>query len=201
MLGKQAVSIEVIMGSTFRVACVIMSCIMRLRWALWFFPLAFLIHDGEEIMTMPAWIEQNGAALAHVAALGPIGNRIVENLATTTAGVTVAVAFELGLILIATILVARNLQQGFGLYFYAAMLGAFTFHFVTHVAQAVIFGGYIPGVVSAALVIPPVSFYLYRRLFAANLLTWRSAVVSTIVGAIFLLPTILLAHYLGRTLT
>lgn len=174
---------------------------MKLQSALWLFPLAFLIHDGEEIMTMPAWIEQNSATLAQVAALGTVGSHIVENLATTTAGVAVAVAFELGLILVATFLLARKRQRGFGLYFYAAMLGAFTFHLLTHVAQAVIFGGYTPGIVSAVLVIPPVSVYLYRRLFGVKLLTWRSAALSTIVGAICLLPTVVLAHYIGRSLT
>jgi lipopolysaccharide export LptBFGC system permease protein LptF len=173
---------------------------MRLQRVLWLFPLVFLIHDGEEIATMPTWIEQNQAALAHVASLGTIGDQIVENLATTTTEVAAAVAFELLFILVATLLVVHHPRRRFGLYFYAALLGAFTFHVLTHVGQAVVFGGYIPGVVSAVLVIPPASYYLYRWLFAAKLLTWRSAVVSTVVGAIFLLPTLLLAHYVGRTL-
>jgi hypothetical protein len=124
---------------------------------------------------------------------------VVENLPTTTGAVAAAVAVELALIRAATMLLWREPRRGFGLYFYAAILGAFLLHVAGHLAQAVAFRGYTPGVLSA-VVIPPVSVYVYRRLLGANLLARRSALLSAVAGAVALPLMVLCAHYVGRTL-
>lgn len=172
----------------------------RLSTIAWLLPAAFIVHDSEEIITMPDWIRQNREALATIAKQNEFAARVVDNLAQTTVQVAVAVVFELLLILLATVLLLKNRQNSFGLYLYSAILGVFFLHTFTHAAQALFFGGYTPGVLTALLVIPPTSLYLYRQFFQMKLLTWKTALLSALTGVLLILPVLLFAHFLGRTL-
>jgi hypothetical protein len=174
--------------------------VTSLRAAVWLLPLAFLIHDGEEILTMPGWIAAHRPLLERIAHTGATARRVVDNLPTTTAQVAVAVAVELAVLLLATVLVSREPRPGFAAYFYAAALGVFTAHSLTHVGQTLLLGGYTPGVVTAAVVVPPAGVYLYRRLFEAGLLSRPGAVLAALAGAAGIVPLLLTAHRLGRML-
>lgn len=171
-----------------------------LRSALWLLPLVFVIHDGEEILTMPRWIAAHRPLLERIADKSPAARRVVANLPTTTAQVAVAVAVELAVFLLATWLVARDPRPGFALYLYAAVLGAFTAHSVTHLGQTVLLRAYTPGVVSAVLLVPQVGVIIYKRLFEAGLLSRRSALLSAAAGVLAVVPLLLTAHFVGRML-
>ncbi len=168
-----------------------------LRQVVWLLPLAFVIHDGEEILTMPGWIARNRPVLDRIAEAGALARRVVENLASTTSAVTAAVLAELTVILLVTFLAQRRLHRGPAMYAYAAMLGVFFLHSVTHVGSAIVLRSYTPGVVSAILVVPPASIYVYRRLLSAGLLTRRSAAWSAAAGAALVVPAVVAAHYFG----
>lgn len=171
-----------------------------LRSALWLLPLVFVIHDGEEILTMPRWIAGHRPLLEGIAHKSPAARRVVANLPTTTAQVAVAVAVELAVFLLATWLVARDPRPGFALYFYAALLGVYTAHSLTHLGQALLLRAYTPGVVSAVLLVPPVGGFIYKRLFEAGLLSQRSALLSAAAGVLGMVPLLLTAHLVGRVL-
>lgn len=49
-------------------------------------------------------------------------------------------------------------------------------------------------------VVPAVGAYLYKRLFEADLLSRRSALLSTAVGVLGMVPLLLAAHFLGHVL-
>jgi hypothetical protein len=165
---------------------------------VWLLPLVFVIHDGEEILTMPRWIADHRPLLERIAHKSPPARRVVANLPTTTAQVAVAVAVELAVFLLATVLVARDPRPGFALYFYAAVLGVYTAHSLTHLGQTLLLGAYTPGVVTAVLVVPAVGAYIYKRLFEAGLLSRRSALLSTAAGVLAMAPLLLVAHRVGR---
>ena len=170
-----------------------------LRAAAWLLPLAFVIHDGEEILTMPRWIAEHRPLLERIAHTGAPARRVVDNLPTTTAQVAVAVAVELAVLLLATVLFSRGPRPGPALYFYAAALGVFTAHSLTHLGQTLLLGAYTPGVVTAVLIVPAAGVYLYQRLFEAGLLSRRSAWLSGFAGAVGIVPLLLTAHRLGKT--
>ena len=170
-----------------------------LRAAAWLLPLAFVIHDGEEILTMPRWIADHRPLLERIAHTGAPARRVVDNLPTTTAQVAVAVAVELAVLLLATVLFSRGPRPGPALYFYAAALGVFTAHSLTHLGQTLLLGAYTPGVVTAVLIVPAAGVYLYKRLFEAGLLSRRSAWLSGFAGAVGIVPLLLTAHRLGKT--
>jgi hypothetical protein len=170
-----------------------------IRQVVWVLPLAFAIHDGEEILTMPGWIARNRPVLDRIADTGALARRVVENLASTTSAVTSAVLAELAVILLVTFVAQRRPHSGPTMYAYAAMLGVFFLHSLTHVGSAIVLRGYTPGVISAILVIPPASIYVYRRLLSAHLLTWRSAAWSAAAGAALVVPAVIAAHYFGHS--
>jgi len=173
--------------------------VKSLRAAVWLLPLAFVIHDGEEILTMPRWIAEHRPLLERIAHSGAPARRVVDNLPTTTAQVAVAVAVELAVLLFATVLFSRGPRPGAALYFYAAALGVFTAHSLTHLGQTLLLGAYTPGVVTAVLIVPAAGVYLYKRLFEAGLLSRRSAWLSGFAGAVGIVPLLLTAHRLGKT--
>ena len=158
------------------------------RSAAWLLPICFVIHDGEELLTMPAWIADHRAVLDAIAHSGPVARLAVEQLPTTTTEVAVAIGLELLLFIAATIAFVRDPPRPLTRYLYAALLGIFVLHSATHLAQALVLRDYTPGVVSAVLAIPPTGLVVYRALFAAKLLTWAEAISSTVIGAVAFLP-------------
>jgi Protein of unknown function with HXXEE motif len=173
----------------------------RIRLAVWLLPATFVVHDSEEILTMPSWIARHEPLLQAIRTLGPFGDRVVANLPRTTGAVARAVAVELIVLVIVTAWVTRHPRRGLPLDIYSALLGLFVGHSVTHVGLAILLRGYTPGVMTAVVLIPPMGVYLYRRLLDSNLVTWRTAIATAAVGMLAFLPVVLAAQYLGRTLS
>jgi hypothetical protein len=172
----------------------------RIRFALWLLPATFIVHDSEEILTIPSWIARNEPTLQAIRRLGPLGDRVVANLPRTTGAVATAVAVELIVLAIATAWLSRHPRRGLGLGIYTVLLGLFVGHSVTHVGLTILFRGYTPGVITAVVLIPPMGVYLYRRLLESSLVTWRTAIAAAIFGMLAFLPVVLAAQYIGRNL-
>jgi hypothetical protein len=167
---------------------------------VWLLPIAFILHDGEEVLTMASWIRDNRPLLEELAASNSVVSYAVANLPLHWTEVAGAAGFELLLLLAATAFMAVQKRKGVGLFLYTAMLGGFTLHVVTHLLQALWFGGYTPGLVTALIVIPPASLVIYRRLHRATGLTLSAALLNALVGGLLLLPVVLAAHQVGRAI-
>jgi uncharacterized protein with HXXEE motif len=172
----------------------------RIRSAVWLLPATFVVHDSEEILTMPSWIARHEPTFQALRKLGPLGDRVVANLPRTTGAVATSVAVELIVLAIATAWLSRHPRRGLGLDIYTVLLGLFVGHSVTHVGLAILFRGYTPGVITAVALIPPMGVYVYKRLLESNLVTWRTAIATAAAGMLAFLPVVLAAQYLGRTL-
>ena len=166
---------------------------------LWLLPAAFIVHDGEEVLTMPRWIAEHQLALQRVAELGAVPRAIVANLPTTTREVAAAVCVVLVVLVMATLLAQRR-PRGAALHFYAALLGAFAGHAFSHIAGSITLREYTPGVVTAVLVIPPAGWHIYGRLCASARLTRKAALASAAVGIAAMAPLVIAAHCAGRAL-
>ena len=102
---------------------------------LWLLPAAFIIHDGEEVLTMPAWIAHNRDVLERIAQLGGPARRAIESLPVTTAQVAAGAAIELIVLAAATLAAARARPGGAAISVYAALLAVFVGHSATHVLR------------------------------------------------------------------
>lgn len=161
---------------------------LSLNLVIWAFPLAFLIHDCEEIVTMERFVRENSERFP----------KFLRNIAAiTTRQFTLAVVVLLVLTLLAAYLATRPQRQ---MDLFTLVLAIFLVHILGHVAQTVFFRGYTPGLITALLVVLPYSLYGFHRLFTANLIGGDSFTTSMLVGALLFVPVILAASQLGKLL-
>lgn len=172
----------------------------KLARVLWLLPLIFIIHDGEELLTMRGWIANHQQELDQLARTSDIAAEMIRSLPTTTSQVAVAIGFILLLFVVVTLGASLSNKRGFWLYAYAGLLGVLFLHVFTHIGQAIFIGGYTPGVIGAVVAIIPGALYIYKRLFEAQLLTLKSAAVAALIGFALFVPGAMLAHQIGRLL-
>jgi len=161
---------------------------LSLNLVIWAFPVAFLLHDLEEIFTMERFSRENRERFP----------KFLRNIAAiTTRQFTLAVGVLLVLTLLASYLATRPQRQ---MDLFTIGLAIFLVHILGHVAQTVFFRGYTPGLITALLVVLPYSLYGFHRLFTANLIGGDSFTTYILVGALLFVPLILAASQLGKLL-
>ena len=79
---------------------------------LWLLPAVFIIHDGEEILTMPGWVAGHRRELEQFARDSDVTAEMVRSLPTTTPQVAVAVG--LILLLFVAVTAGASLSKGRG---------------------------------------------------------------------------------------
>lgn len=167
---------------------------------IWLLPIVFIIHDGEELLTMPSWIASHQQELDQLARMNKVAAEMMRSLPTTTTQVAFAIGFILLVFIIVTVGASMSNKRGFWLYAYASLLGGLFLHVFTHIAQAMLVGGYVPGVIGAVAAVIPGTLYIYKRLFEAKLLTLKSAAFAALIGLALFVPGAMLAHQIGRML-
>jgi hypothetical protein len=167
---------------------------------LWLLPIVFIIHDGEELLTMPSWIASHQQELDQLARMSEVAAKLVRSLPTTTTQIAIAIGFILLLFIVVTVGASMSGKRGFWVYAYASLLGVLFLHVFTHIAQAILVGGYAPGVIGAVAAVIPGTLYIYKRLFEAKLLTLKSAAFAALIGFALFVPGALMAHQIGRML-
>lgn len=171
----------------------------RLSW-YWLLPAAFVVHDSEELFTLPSWIATHHTRLAAVLRHVSMGEVVLGRLPTTFAQTASAIAVLLTIFGLVTWCAQRAEGRGVWQLAFMVLLGGFFLHGFIHLAQAIYFGEYTPGVITAGLVVVPVSLYLYLRLDRARLLRPATAVAGAIVGLVLLVPAVLMALAAGAVL-
>lgn len=158
---------------------------------IWLFPVAFILHDLEEVLTMVRWMEQHPEFMARLP---------ISPLVTTTAQVAGAVAFEWVLTFVAAYGGVKALRHGRMHWFFMGLTAALFLNVFTHLAQGVLAGGYIPGIWTAVIVVLPYMLYLFGRLQSAGL-TDRSGLARALAAGVPTgLAVVLAAHQVGRLL-
>ena len=169
------------------------------RRLFWLLPLVFVVHDGEELFTMPAWLAAHRSMLDAIAAGSPFAARIVATAPTSTARAAVAIGLVFALLLVVTTGVTLGRARAWFLA-YCSLLGLLYLHVFTHVAQAVFFRSYVPGLFGAVFVLLPGTVFIYCKLFAARLLDRRTAILTALGGFALFIPGALAAWGVGRLL-
>jgi hypothetical protein len=166
----------------------------------WLLPVVFVVHDAEELVTMPAWLASHSTLLNALAAQGNLLARVVASAPTSTPRAAIAITFVFLLLVVVTSGVVRAKARGPWLYLYCAFLGLLFLHVFTHIAQALLLRAYVPGLLGAIFAVLPGTTFIYRRLFAAELLTRRVAILTALAGFAVFVPGALLAWVIGRSL-
>ena len=161
---------------------------------LWLLPGSWFVHDLEEVTTIERW----SAEWRHTRRndVSAIQQRLVETVASTRRRFAIAVAF-VGSVGVGATVAGTVDPNGFGLVIYATILGGYFLHAFGHLIQSFILRGYTPGLVTAIVLVIPVSLYLYWRLLAADLLDTRIATVTCVVGFLLFAPIVVGAKTLS----
>ena len=165
--------------------------VRSIRW-VWLGPLAFLVHDAEEVLVFESWMRRHGPELPAVvrALLGP--------LSTRQFAFAVLVLFS-GYVF-ASLVGARAIRRGRRPWPYLVITGAFVGNGLTHLLQAAAFGGYAPGVVTAAVVSLPYGWGVGRALIADEIVPLRLMFALLGMGVALQAPLAWLALQAGRQL-
>jgi hypothetical protein len=126
---------------------------------LWLVPVFLTIHNIEEAPFMETWYKRLPMKLP---------------LTITTRQFLIAVTFITIAGFIITYLGVEYLANPTGYLLVLGMQAILLFNaFVPHLATTIRFRMYSPGVITAVLIMLPFSFYLFRRAFEENILTWN----------------------------
>ena len=158
------------------------------------FPLAFIIHEAEEIAVQKRWMSRHHDLLKQkFPRLKPLTGHLSK---LGTKAFAVAAAEELLIVLAVTALVL--IQYEFCMQIWSAIFIAVSLHLIVHILQAVAVRGYVPGLVSTVVLLPYSAYGLYSIYLAMSLwemLAWGTA------GLVFMAVNLMFAHKLGLTLT
>ena len=154
------------------------------------FPLAFLLHDAEEVAVQHRWMSRHKEALT---ARFPKMRRMVEHLSRlNTKAFAIAAAEELVVLLMAGTYVL--IGGTYAMHIWSALFMAFSFHLLVHVCQAVAVRGYVPGLVSAILLLPYACFGMQS---ICNAMSGLEIIGWGIAGVIAMVLNLGVAHFLG----
>jgi len=165
---------------------------------MWLLPVAFVIHDAEEFVTWKAWLAEHGATVAQWLQRSFGADPVAGLQAMSDAAVLRAMCVIFALLFVATAAFSAWPRPATRL-IYLVVLGGFFLHGFVHLAQAIAVGGYTPGVVTALLVVIPCSILIYRGMSAREPMPARLIIGTAAIGALLILPAILLALSLGRS--
>ena len=92
----------------------------------------------------------------------------------TTRQFVIAVTFLTVAGFILTYIALKHLQNATGYLLVLGIQAILLFNaFIPHIGSTIRFRMYSPGVITAIVITLPFSFYLFRRAFAENILTWN----------------------------
>jgi hypothetical protein len=152
-------------------------------------PLVFLVHDAEEVATVAAWTRAHRDVIpAFARGLLPIH----------TGQFAAAVALLFAVFLAVSLLAARERTPGTATKVWLLLLAALFANALTHAAQAVYVGGYVPGLATALGVVVPFAVLAGRRALADGVATGRAIVPLVGAGLLLQAPAVVLALLFGR---
>lgn len=145
--------------------------------------IAWCVHDAEELVAFrPA---KPGSVVDRFAGAGFSSMAVAIGIV----GVVMAVAAYLGV-----------RTGGRSLLFQIGALG-FGVHGAVHIAEAILTRGYVPGVVTAVVVVVPYGVVTVRWLLAAGLADRARLARAALAGAALFVPTVLTAHLVANAVT
>jgi hypothetical protein len=166
------------------------------RVLIWLFPVAFLVHDLEELLLWGPWLERHREEiLSRIPAF--LAGRVRPILGKPTAEAAVPMALIFGLTVLAALLAA-----GWGRYgFFLLASGMFFMHGFMHLGQAILLRRYVPAVVTSVVVVIPYGAVVFPRLLREGVVGPAGLAVALMAGAALMVPFILVMHAMGDRVT
>ena len=163
---------------------------MDLFWII-SFPIAFIIHDAEEIFVQHKWMLTHKEDLIKKF---PKAKKIIHHLSSlTTKAFTIAVLEELILLVFATVYIFA--KGPFSNELWTALFMAFSVHFLVHMAQGIIIRSYTPGLATSILMLPYVYFGIN---YICEGINYDKLALLSIIGIMIMIINLKFAHRLAK---
>jgi hypothetical protein len=160
------------------------------RRVLWLMPVTLLLHDAEEMSALAPWMRAHPEIPEKLAAFGAPGRAAAQSFAIPVSQSVLAAGFVVALAFAVTA-GAFFRPRGTVLTLFAILTGGVFLHAFVHLAQALLLGGYVPGLVGTLVFVVPGCLFLYRRLLREGVLTLRKAVLAGACGILLFVPVVL----------
>ena len=153
-------------------------------------PIVFILHDTEEAIVQHRWM------LAHREALAlrfPNLRPVIEHLSNIGTKAFVVAAMEE---LIALIIATSHVLIGgpYSTQIWSALFLAFSLHLFVHLVQAILFRGYVPGIVTSLIFMPYAIYGLWSIWLTTTIVEFF---LMALCGISFMIANLKFAHWLG----
>ena len=126
---------------------------------IYLLPILFMLHEFEEMVMLPAWIEKNEKELSR---RFPALRSKLSFLQSPAFGIAVCEEF-----VIISACTMATIITGNMLFWYICLL-AFSLHFVAHIIQFFIIRKYIPAIVSTVLCCPHYTILYHSQIYSCH---------------------------------
>lgn len=171
---------------------------LSLEALIWLFPVAFILHDFEEIIMVEKWVARYANRVRRKLP-ERLANRMLKQFSMTTAQFAVAVIVMFMFVSTSTYCAYQYITQGplGNIHFFVVCTLVFFIHLFTHLAQSLYFRCITPGAVTSLIIILPYSILLFRSLAQHHVVDW-AVVLASLPFVLLIVPILLLAHWIGK---
>ena len=153
-------------------------------------PLAFVVHEAEEIITQHKWMMSHGERLKRrFPRLGFLVNHLSQ---IDTKAFLIAALEEFFVLLGVTIYVF--IQGNYATELWVAMFMAFSIHILIHLFQALIVRSYVPGVATSVVLLPYLAYGIWSIGLTMDII---KVSMLSIIGLLAVAINLFFSHKLG----
>jgi hypothetical protein len=166
---------------------------------IWLFPIAFILHDFEELILFEPWLKKNADAIK--ALIKDRAPHFVERQINVVLGKSSPqFALPICMIFLLTVL-STVLMAEFGISSLFLLASSLYFlHGFMHIGQAILMRRYIPALITSIFVVLPYGILLFWNLLDSHIVNTSELLVYFIISAILAIPFILIMHVVGEYL-
>lgn len=160
------------------------------------FPLAFLLHEAEEMITVQRWMLRNRD---YVEVRFPFAKGAIRHLAElNSVAFGIAVAEELLIVMLSSIAFLCYTDEWLIQHIWMGVTGAFSIHLLVHVGQAIALRRYTPGLVSTLVLLPYCGYLMHA---IAQIFPMSDVITTVAIGCVLAAVNLPLAHKLGMAVS
>jgi len=164
---------------------------------IWLFPIAFILHDFEEILLFEPWLKKNsGLIMSRIPDKAPAF--LARQMPIILSKTTTQFAFPIFLIFVLTCISALLAAefQSYPMFLVASSL--FFLHGFMHVGQAIFLRRYIPALITSVLITIPYGIVLFWKLLEEGIVDLLGLAIYFGVAIVLAVPFIVGMHIVGE---
>jgi hypothetical protein len=164
---------------------------MDIKLLIALLPFVFMLHDFEEIIMFKPWLDKNRSEVGRrFPRIDSILKKNHDNLSTSAFSVAVLHEF-----LLISIITYQSLYFGAYQWWFGAF-AAFSLHLLFHIGQGVIYGKYVPCIITSILALP-YCIYTFIAFLKVTELTTVQLSLWAVLGMIITVASFVPAFYLA----